>query len=105
MPSRCNCAKSSRGSTRTVAMTLAAALSAAFAATGAHADATVHAACFAPADLAARPGEEVPRKGDRRFDRAEPGRDLHPFAAVPRHLRGAIRSVKLPTDKKLIALT
>lgn len=65
----------------------------------------VFEACFAPDDLRVRPGEELPRKGDRRFDRTEPNRELRPFAAVPKHLRGAIRSVKLPAGQKLIALT
>ena len=66
---------------------------------------TLQNACFAASELAARPGEELPRKGDRRFDRTEPHRELRSFAAVPPHLRGAIRSVKLPAGQKLIALT
>lgn len=64
------------------------------------------ARCFAPAEVTARPGEERPRKGERAFDRAEPARQLRPFAPVPPQMRGAIRSVRLPPGApKLIALT
>ena len=62
-------------------------------------------ACFAPADLAARPDEKSPRKGLRGFDRAEPARTLAAFAPVPPHLRGAIRRVRLSDGQKLVALT
>lgn len=71
----------------------------------------VHAAerpagqCFTSGELAARPGEERPVKGNRRFDAAEPPRVLAPFGPVPTTLRGAIRRVELPPGKKLIALT
>lgn len=67
--------------------------------------ASLQRACFAASELAARPGEELPRRGDRRFDRPEPQRSLHAFAPVPRAARGAIRSVKLPPGQKLVALT
>lgn len=62
-------------------------------------------ACFPPAELAARPSEKTPRKGVRTFDRSEPVRDLHAYQPVPVPLRGAIRRVRLPPGKKLIALT
>lgn len=66
----------------------------------------VQAACFAPLALAAIPGEQVARKGDRSFStplsRKSP---LLPADPVPQHLRGAIRSVELPPGLKLIALT
>lgn len=62
-------------------------------------------ACFAPAELAANPAEKSPRKGQRAFDRPEPARQLAPFQPVSANLRGAIRRVKLPPGKKLIALT
>ncbi len=65
----------------------------------------LQAQCFTPTALAARPGEETPRKGDRRYDAAEPARALAPFQAIPRHLSGAIRRVDLPKGRKLIALT
>lgn len=62
-------------------------------------------ACFPPAELAARPQEKAPRKGQRAFDRPEPARQLHRFEPIPPHLRGAIRRVNLPPGKKLVALT
>lgn len=62
-------------------------------------------ACYAPATLAAAPGERRPVKGIRRFDAPPPPRALAPFAPVPAHLRGAIRRVELPKGKKLVALT
>ncbi len=61
--------------------------------------------CVTPAELASRPGEEHPVKGDHRFDAAEPARQLNPFSPVPANLRGAIRRVELPRGRKLIALT
>jgi len=62
-------------------------------------------ACFPPAALAAIPAEKTPHKGVHTFDRPEPARALGPFQPVPANLRGAIRRVKLPAGKKLIALT
>ena len=62
-------------------------------------------ACYAPSDLAARPGEEHPVKGDHHFDAPAPAQLLAPFSPVPSALRGAIRRVELPKGKKLIALT
>jgi peptidoglycan-N-acetylglucosamine deacetylase len=62
-------------------------------------------ACFAPTELAARPGEEKPVKGDHRFDAVEPSRALAAFKSVPPELRGAVRRVQLPKGLKLIALT
>ena len=54
-------------------------------------------ACWAPAELAAKPGEKNPRKGDHSFD-APPaqGRLLAPSAGAPSDAAGAIRRVKLP---------
>ena len=62
-------------------------------------------ACFAPADLAAIEAERRPVKGIRRFDAPAPARALAPWAPLPAGLRGAIRRVELPPDRKLIALT
>lgn len=62
-------------------------------------------ACYAPAALAALPGERRPVKGIRRFDAPPAPRALAPFSQVPAHLRGAIRRVELPKGKKLVALT
>ena len=50
--------------------------------------------CFSPADLAARPEERQPRKGQRGFDRAEPARPLASFTPLPASLRGAIRRLE-----------
>ncbi len=61
--------------------------------------------CIPPADLAAKPGEEKPVKGDHRYDRGEAARELATFAPIAPSLRGAIRRVELPKGKKLIALT
>ena len=61
--------------------------------------------CFAPAALTSRPGEQMPVKGDRRFDAPPALHQLAPYAPVPPHLAGAIRRVTLPKGQKLIALT
>ncbi len=62
-------------------------------------------ACFSPADLAAKVGEQRPLKGDRRFDASEPAFALAKASPIAPELRGAIRRVELPTGLKLIALT
>lgn len=63
-------------------------------------------ACFTPQSLAARPGESMPQKHIRTFDRYDtPGQALAPFTPVPAAMRGAIRRVELPKGRKLIALT
>ncbi len=62
-------------------------------------------ACFPPADLATQSNEKSPTKGKRQFDRSEPPRQLKPYQPVPPTLRGAIRRVKLPPGRKLVALT
>lgn len=67
---------------------------------------TLQNACFAPAALAAVPGEEIARKGDRSF--SMPLSHKTPLLAaspVPDGLRGAIRRVDLPPGQKLVALT
>ena len=61
--------------------------------------------CFAPEQLAAKDGERNPIKGNHTFDAPMPAAKLAKFAPVPQNLRGAIRRVKLPAGKKLIALT
>ena len=68
-------------------------------------DSAVQALCFSPETLTAIAGENVPVKGDRRFDPSAAKRELQPAAAVPAELRGSIRRVELPPGKKLIALT
>lgn len=61
-------------------------------------------ACYAPAALAAKPGEEIvrPRTGGA----VElPEIPLPPVAPVPPALRGSIRRVDLPPGVKMVALT
>jgi peptidoglycan-N-acetylglucosamine deacetylase len=60
-------------------------------------------ACWSPAALAAKPGENVPRKGDHHFDAPSPWMPLAAFSPLP--AEGVIRRVRLPDDRKLIALT
>ena len=63
-------------------------------------------ACFAPAELRARPEERLPVRGPATAGTTPPRRTLAPFEAVPSGLRGAIRRVDLPPgSRKLIALT
>lgn len=61
-------------------------------------------ACYAPAALAARPGEEIvrPRTGGAA---QLPDIPLAAPAPVPAELRGSIRRVDLPAGVKLVALT
>ncbi len=61
--------------------------------------------CFAPEALAAKEGERKPVKGIHTFDAPMAATKLASFKPVPQNLRGAIRRVKLPAGKKLIALT
>ncbi len=60
-------------------------------------------ACWTPAELAYRPGEEKIQKRIRNASIAPPQRGLAPFTPLPQ--RGIVRRVKLPPGKKLIALT
>lgn len=62
-------------------------------------------ACWAPSVLAAKPGEKMSSKGDRRFDAQPPSEPLAAFAPPPAAARGVVRRVALATNRKLIALT
>ena len=62
-------------------------------------------ACWAPAELAGKPGENVARKHSRTFDAPSDGWLLDPKVAQPETPLGAVRRVSLPPGKKLIALT
>ena len=63
-------------------------------------------ACWAPAELAAKPNEKLQRKGDRSFDAApSDGWLVAPSVTGPTNASGAIRRVKLPPGTKLVALT
>lgn len=85
---------------------VAATLLAAQPARAAEAAGGLRALCFAPVELAARPGEHLPVKGQRAFDKPEASRQLAPFQPVDGELRGAVRRVTLPEGSdKLIALT
>lgn len=92
-----------------LALTLAAIFAAAGAPPASAADGAgggLRAMCYAPAELAARPGEKLPVKHLREFDKPAPARALASFTPVPQPLRGAIRRVNLPKGSpKLIALT
>ena len=68
-------------------------------------DNAVQAACFAPGALSAVAGENVPAKGDRRFDPQAAQLELQPVSPIPAELRGSIRRVDLLPGQKLIALT
>lgn len=61
--------------------------------------------CFAPAALSARPQEKSPRRGAAGHAQVVPDIRLQPFAPITAALRGSIRRVALPADKKLVALT
>ena len=69
-------------------------------------DKTLLNACWAPAALAAKSGENIAHRPDRSFD-APPmeGWVLAPSAGAPPDAVGAIRRVKLPPGRKLVALT
>ncbi len=60
-------------------------------------------ACWAPGDLAHRKGDERVQRGVVQARIAPPIRSLADYSPVPQ--RGAVRRVKLPAGKKLIALT
>jgi peptidoglycan/xylan/chitin deacetylase (PgdA/CDA1 family) len=60
-------------------------------------------ACWAPGDLAHRKGDERVQKGVKQARVAPPQRMLAEFSPVAQ--RGAVRRVKLPPGKKLVALT
>jgi peptidoglycan/xylan/chitin deacetylase (PgdA/CDA1 family) len=60
-------------------------------------------ACWAPGDLAHRRGDERVQKGVKQARIAPPSRVLADYSPIPQ--RGAVRRVKLPPGKKLIALT
>src|SRR5712691_11354873 len=60
-------------------------------------------ACWAPSDLAHRSGDERVRKGVIQARIAAPQRVLAEYSPLPQ--RGAVRRVKLPPGKKLVALT
>lgn len=61
--------------------------------------------CWSPALLAGLPDEKKITKGVRTFDAPLPAMTLAPFAPIPPEWRGAIRRVKLPDGRKLVALT
>lgn len=87
-------------------MSIALAAATAPAALAADASGGLRAMCFAPAELAARPQEQHPVKGQHAYDKPAPARQLAPYAPLAPELRGAIRRVTLPPGSpKLVALT
>lgn len=75
--------------------------------------ATAHAAdrtalrdrCWTPAALSGSVDEKKSTRGIYTYDQPPPAMTLAPYAPVPKEWRGAIRRVKLPPGKKLVALT
>jgi peptidoglycan-N-acetylglucosamine deacetylase len=65
----------------------------------------VQAACWPASVTGGLPGEARPTKGVPGSQQAMPMTAVQPAGPVPTHLRGAIRRVKLPPGKKLVALT
>ena len=65
----------------------------------------VQTACWPASVTGGLPGEERPVKGVPGSHQMLPATITQPALPVPAHLRGAIRRVKLPPGKKLIALT
>ena len=61
--------------------------------------------CWPAAAIEARDGEQVPVRGAAGHAQSIPRLALAKPDATPAHLRGAIRRVKLPAGKKLVALT
>jgi peptidoglycan-N-acetylglucosamine deacetylase len=66
---------------------------------------TVQAACWPSSVAGGLAGEQHPMKGGAAAYQPLPTGALQPFAPVPQSHRGAIRRVKLPPGKKLVALT
>jgi peptidoglycan/xylan/chitin deacetylase (PgdA/CDA1 family) len=61
--------------------------------------------CWSPSALSGAPSEKQIVKGIKSFDSPPPAIALEPSTPVPMAWRGAVRRVKLPPGKKLIALT
>lgn len=61
--------------------------------------------CWPAALLTGPPEEKKITKGVHTFDAPLPAMTLAPFAPIAKEWRGAIRRVKLPPGKKLVALT
>ncbi len=61
--------------------------------------------CWTPAALSGSIGEKKSVRGIHAYDQPPPAMTLAPYAPVPKEWRGAIRRVKLPPGKKLVALT
>jgi peptidoglycan/xylan/chitin deacetylase (PgdA/CDA1 family) len=61
--------------------------------------------CWSPAALSGTADEKKITRGIRTFDTPPADMTLAPYQPVPQAWRGAIRRVKLPPGKKLVALT
>jgi peptidoglycan-N-acetylglucosamine deacetylase len=62
-------------------------------------------ACWAPGELAAKPGELDVQTGVTQTFAALPERGPAEFSPIRPSMRGSIRSVRLPPGRKLVALT
>lgn len=87
------------------AILVSAALQAVSTAPSIAADPNLLARCWPATALPASDGERKPRRHDARRDPAIPAIQLPAASSIPRALRGAVRRVKLPPGKKLVALT
>jgi peptidoglycan-N-acetylglucosamine deacetylase len=63
------------------------------------------AMCWKPAELRGTPNDWKAVRGTPKAFRRPPSRTLAPFAVLDPRLRGVIRSVRLPADEKIVALT
>lgn len=66
---------------------------------------STHNRCWSDAALKVKPGERRIRRKRHSYKPPDPAYELAPFASIAEPLRGSIRHVKLPRDKKWIALT
>jgi len=70
------------------------------------ADAALRDSCWSPQALAGKPGENISRRHDRRFDAPlADGWLIDPKDPAPAGAAGAVRRVNLPPGEKLVALT
>jgi peptidoglycan/xylan/chitin deacetylase (PgdA/CDA1 family) len=64
-----------------------------------------NAMCWKPAELRGTPDDWKVVKGTPKAFRPPPSRSLAPFSDIDPRLRGVIRSVRLPANEKIVALT
>lgn len=62
-------------------------------------------ACFSAHDLKSKPGERAVRHGDGAFDDVAASNGIAATTPIAAAMRGAIRSVSIPSGEKVVALT